>query len=87
VNALKALYAKLKAHLGKLISGFGAFFISLDIAGYADGLKQYASQILGDKAAQKVGLVLFVLLILRTTWTGMQAKKPPLPPPAPESSR
>lgn len=75
MNWLKRTYTKAVDNLGKVLSTFGATLIGLDIAGYADQVKLFAGQYLGDKAAQKVGMLLFLLLLARTTWTGMVAAR------------
>lgn len=75
MNYLIRTYKVFAAHCGKILSTIGATFIGLDIAGMADQLKMFAGQYLGDKAAQKVGIALFLLLLARTTYTGMKAKQ------------
>ncbi len=75
MNWLKCIYTKAVDHLGKLLSIAGATFIGLDVAGMADSIKAFAGEYLGDKAAQKVGMLLFLLLLLRTTYTGMVAQR------------
>jgi hypothetical protein len=75
MNTLKKIYTAVADHVGKILSGLGALLVSVDIAGYGDQMKQYAAQYLGASAAQKVGLSLFVLLFLRTLYTGWKAKQ------------
>jgi hypothetical protein len=67
---LKKTYRAIADHIGKLLSGIGALLVSVDIAGYGDQMKQYAAQYLGDKAGQKVGVAIFVLLFARTAYAG-----------------
>lgn len=83
MNWLGKLYRTLVDHLGKLLSGAGAVLLSLDVAGYGDQIKQYALDYLGPNGAKKVGAALFILLFLRTAYTGWKSKQPPdiLPPP------
>lgn len=93
---LRETYKKLADHVGKILSGVGATLLSVDIAGYGDQMRGYAGQYLGDNAVKKVGLAIFVLLFIRTLYTGWKANqtaaalaaaplptKPPLVPEAP----
>lgn len=75
MNFIIRVYKLIAAHCGKILSTIGATFIGLDIAGMADQLKMFAGQYLGEKAAQKFGVALFILLFLRTTYTGIKAKQ------------
>jgi hypothetical protein len=75
MNWLRKTYRAIADHVGKILSGIGAALVSIDIAGYGDQMKQYAAQYLGDKSAQKVGVALFVLLFLRTLYTGWKANQ------------
>jgi hypothetical protein len=75
VNAIASAYRFVREHLGKLLSGIGAGLMSLDIAGQADQIKHYADHYLGFKGAQKVGTALFVLLFIRTAYTGWKANQ------------
>ncbi|MDB6104028.1 MAG: hypothetical protein JWO52_4027 [Gammaproteobacteria bacterium] len=86
----KATYRSIADHLGKLLSVLGGMLLSVDVAGYGSQLSSYAGQYLGANATKKLGIVIFVLLFLRTLYTGYKARqsKPGvLPPPAVDAVR
>lgn len=75
MKAIGRTYRLIVDHLGKVLSGIGAGLMSLDLAGQADQIKHYADHYLGMKGAQRVGLALFVLLFIRTWYTGWKAQQ------------
>lgn len=75
MNYLIRAYKYVADHIGKILSATGAMLMGLDISGEADQIKMFAGQFLGDKAAQWVGVTLFLLLLARTTYTGARLKQ------------
>lgn len=72
---LKKTYTTIANHVGKILSGLGAGLLSVDVAGYGDQMRNYAGQYLGENAVKKVGVAIFVLLFIRTLYTGWKAKQ------------
>jgi hypothetical protein len=72
---IKATYRSIVDHLGKLLSVIGGVLLSVDVAGYGAQLSNYAGQYLGANATKKIGIGIFVLLFLRTLYTGYKAQK------------
>ena len=83
MNWLKKTYRSIVDHLGKLLSAIGGVLLSADVAGYGAKASSYAGQYLGANAVKKIGIVIFVLLFLRTMYTGykMRQLKPVILPP------
>lgn len=72
---LVATYKAIADHVGKILSGIGATLLSIDVAGYGDQLRTYASQYLGANSVKKLGVAIFVLLFIRTFYTGWKASQ------------
>jgi hypothetical protein len=75
MNWLKSTYTAIADHIGKILSGIGATLLSIDVAGYGDQLRAYAGQYLGENSVKKLGVVIFVLLFIRTLYTGWKASQ------------
>lgn len=71
---------QVRAHFIKIVSGLGIGLLSLDIAGFADTIKNAADRFIpGGKAAQWVGVALFALTLIRAvvfTYAQKKADKP-----------
>lgn len=67
---MKALFTKLTAHLGKLLSAAGASLVGIDLIGVAEPLKQFARESLGPQGVKWVAFALFLALLIRTAYTG-----------------
>lgn len=78
----KKTYRSLVDHLGKFLSVVGGVLLSVDVAGYGAQLSSYAGQYLGADAVKKIGIGIFVLLFLRTLYTGYKAQQIKPPPDA-----
>lgn len=68
-------YKVVSNHIGKLIATIGGTLMALDLAGQGDGLKQMADKFLGEKGAQKIGVILFVMAGLRFLYAGWKAQQ------------
>jgi len=75
MNWLKSTYKRVAHNIGKIMASGGAALLSLDLAGYGDQIKTYASQYLGADGEKKVGLILFLLLLARTAYAGWKLKQ------------
>lgn len=72
---MKKVYRWIADHLTKLLGTIGASFMS--IVAFIDPavVREAAQTYLGQHAVAKIGIVLFVLVILRGWYTGMKANK------------
>jgi hypothetical protein len=75
MNWIKSTYRAIADHVGKILSGIGATLLSIDVAGYGDQLRTYAGQYLGENSVKKLGVAIFVLLFIRTFYTGCKASQ------------
>lgn len=81
---IKDVYQRAKDHFGKLVSALGASLVGIDLMGVAEPMKNFAREALGPKGVKWVALGLFVALLIRTTYTGMVARRRQaevIPPP------
>jgi hypothetical protein len=81
---MKKAYRWFADHLTKALGVLGASFMS--IVAYIDpaAVREAAQTYLGDKWVAKIGIALFVLVVLRGWYTGWKSKQPNpavLPPP------
>lgn len=72
---LISTYKAIADHIGKILSGIGATLLSIDVAGYGDQLRTYAGQYLGENSVKKLGVAIFVLLFIRTIYTGWKSSQ------------
>lgn len=72
---MKKIYRWIADHLTKLLGTVGASFMS--IVAFIDPavVREAAQTYLGEHAVAKIGIVLFVLVILRGWYTGYKAKQ------------
>lgn len=70
---IQNIYQRVVDHFGKLLSATGAALVSVDLAGVAEPLKQFARDALGPQGVKIVALGLFLALLLRTWYTGHKA--------------
>jgi hypothetical protein len=84
---IKSIYRWIADHLTKWLGILGATVLTADSVGYLEGVKAAALQYLPDTIAvqlgKHIGIVLFILVIVRGWYTGWKAKQTPaiLPPP------
>lgn len=73
---LSKLWANIKAHVIAYSSGLGIALLSVDIAGFADTIKTAADRYIpGGKAAQWIGVGLFILIGARAIAFTLLMKK------------
>jgi len=70
---IKDVYQRAVDHMGKLLSAVGATLVSIDLAGVAEPLKQFAREALGAQGVKIVALGLFLALLIRTWYVGRKA--------------
>jgi uncharacterized membrane protein YcjF (UPF0283 family) len=76
MNWLAKTYKTIANHIGKILSGAGAALLSIDVAGYGDQIRGYATQYgLGENAVKKIGIAIFVLLMARTWYAGWKMQQ------------
>lgn len=74
MNDFFVAYRWVVDHLGKVISGIGTGLVTIDIAGVAEPLKNFAREAFGAQGVKWVALGLFVALFARTAYTGFKHK-------------
>jgi uncharacterized membrane protein len=70
-----ATYKTLAGHIGKIMAAIGTVVMSIDLLTYAPQVEGYAQQYLPGRWYQRVSVVLFVLLFIRTTYVGVKTKQ------------
>jgi hypothetical protein len=75
MNWLTKIYKLVSGEIGKILSAAGAALLSIDVAGYGDTIRTYAGQYLGANAVKKIGIGIFVLLAIRTAYTGWKGRQ------------
>lgn len=85
---MRKIWQSIKSHIGSWLSGVGLALMSIDIAGYAPQIRDYATQYF-PKAGSIISAILFALLLARTLFVawklrqagvqvpGVNAPKPP----------
>lgn len=70
---LKKTYQAFVDHLTKVLGGIGASFMSVMVWVDPDAIRAAAQVYLGQHAVEKIGIFLFVLVIVRGWFTGRKA--------------
>lgn len=83
---MKKIYRSVVDHLTKVLGLLGTAWMAV-LAMDPASIREAAQTYLGQNAAAKIGIALFVLVILRGWYTGNKAKQIGLPSPSKETQR
>lgn len=83
---MRKIYRSLVDHLTKVLGTLGAGFMSVVVFIDPAVVREAAQTYLGDKWVAKIGIALFILVLVRGWYTGRKAQqRDALPPPDPST--
>lgn len=71
---MRKIFQSIKTHIGSWLSGLGLALMSIDLANYAQQIRDAAAQYY-PKAGSAIGAVLFLLLLLRTLFVAWKLRQ------------